>query len=33
MYVLRTKCEPVATSIGAPENQSIAFLVEKGWKL
>ncbi len=33
MYVFRTKCEPVANSIGAPENQSIAFLVEKGWKL
>jgi uncharacterized protein with ATP-grasp and redox domains len=33
MYVFRTKCEPVASSIGAPENQSIAFLVEKGWKL
>jgi len=33
MYVFRTKCGPVATSIGAPENQSIAYLVEKGWKL
>jgi uncharacterized protein with ATP-grasp and redox domains len=33
MYVFRTKCEPVASSIGAPENQSIAFLVKKGWKL
>lgn len=33
MYVFRTKCEPVARAIGAPENQSIAFLVEKGWKL
>ena len=33
LYVLRTKCEPVARSVGAPENQSIAFLVEKGWKL
>ena len=33
MYVFRTKCEPVAKAVGAPENQSIAFLVEKGWKL
>jgi hypothetical protein len=33
MYVFRTKCEPVARAVGAPENQSIAFLVEKGWKL
>jgi len=33
MYIFRTKCEPVARSVGAPENQSIAFLVEKGWKL
>ena len=33
MYVFRTKCEPVAKAVGAPENESIAFLVEKGWKL
>jgi uncharacterized protein with ATP-grasp and redox domains len=33
MYVFRTKCEPVAMAVGVPENQSIAFLVEKGWKL
>ncbi len=33
MYVFRTKCEPVARAVGAPENQSIAFLVKKGWKL
>jgi uncharacterized protein with ATP-grasp and redox domains len=33
LYVFRTKCEPVAKSIGAPEHKSIAFLVEKGWKL
>ena len=33
MYVFRTKCEPVAMAVGAPENESIAFLVEKGWKL
>lgn len=33
MYVFRTKCEPVSKAVGAPENQSIAFLVTKGWKL
>ncbi len=33
MYVMRTKCEPVARAVGAPENESIAYLVEKGWKL
>lgn len=33
MYIFRTKCEPVARAVGAPENQSIAFLAEKGWKL
>lgn len=33
MYVFRTKCEPVARAVGAPEDQSIAFLVEKSWKL
>ena len=33
MYLFRTKCEPVAASMGAPEGESIAFLVEKGWKL
>lgn len=33
MYVYRTKCEPVARAVGAPENESIAYLVEKGWKL
>ena len=33
VYVLRTKCEPVARAVGAPENQSIAYLVDKGWKL
>ena len=33
MYLFRTKCEPVATAIGAPEKRNIAFLVEKGWKI
>jgi hypothetical protein len=32
-YIFRTKCEPVARAVGAPENRSIAILVEKGWKL
>ena len=33
LFLLRTKCEPVARSIKAPEHQNIALLVEKGWKL
>jgi uncharacterized protein with ATP-grasp and redox domains len=33
VYMFRTKCEPVATAVGAPEGESIAYLVEKGWKL
>ena len=33
IYLYRTKCEPVARAVGAPEGESIAFLVEKGWKL
>ncbi|MFW6109428.1 MAG: damage-control phosphatase ARMT1 family protein [archaeon] len=33
VYLLRTKCEPVAKTVGAPEGESIAYLVEKGWKL
>jgi uncharacterized protein with ATP-grasp and redox domains len=33
MYLLRTKCEPVATAVGAPEKTNIALLVKKGWKL
>ncbi len=33
MYLFRTKCEPVAKTVGAPEKKNIAFLVEKGWKL
>jgi uncharacterized protein with ATP-grasp and redox domains len=33
MYVLRTKCEPVARTLDAPLNVNIAKLVTKGWKL
>jgi uncharacterized protein with ATP-grasp and redox domains len=33
MFIFRTKCEPVALSLNAPENKCIAKLVEKGWKL
>jgi len=33
LYLFRTKCEPVARAVGAPEGESIAYLVEKGWKL
>jgi uncharacterized protein with ATP-grasp and redox domains len=33
MYLFRTKCEPVAKSVAAPEGESIAILVEKGWKI
>jgi uncharacterized protein with ATP-grasp and redox domains len=33
MYVLRTKCEPVARTLGAPLDVNIAKLVPKGWKL
>jgi uncharacterized protein with ATP-grasp and redox domains len=32
MYLFRTKCEPVARSVGVPERQNVALLVEKGWK-
>ena len=33
MYIFRAKCEPVATAVGVPEKQNVAFLVEKGWRL
>jgi len=33
MYLFRTKCEPVARAVGAPERQNVALLVEKGWRL
>jgi uncharacterized protein with ATP-grasp and redox domains len=33
LYVFRTKCEPVARTVGAPMNVNIAKLVPRGWKL
>ena len=33
MYLLRTKCEPVADTVGAPLHSSIAMLVPEGWRL
>jgi uncharacterized protein with ATP-grasp and redox domains len=33
LYLFRTKCEPVAESVGAPLYSCIAKLVPKGWKL
>jgi len=33
LYLFRTKCEPVATTVGAPLQQNIAKLVPKGWRL
>jgi uncharacterized protein with ATP-grasp and redox domains len=33
LYLFRTKCEPVATSVEAPLNRCIAKLVPQGWKL
>ncbi len=33
LYVLRTKCEPVARAVGAPVGESVALLVPRGWKL
>lgn len=33
IYVFRTKCLPVAKTVGAPLNVNIAKLVDKGWKL
>jgi len=33
LYLFRTKCEPAARAVGAPEGRNIALLVEKGWKL
>ncbi len=33
LYVLRTKCEPVARSVGAPLDVCVAKLVPKGWSL
>jgi uncharacterized protein with ATP-grasp and redox domains len=33
MYIMRTKCEPVASTVGAPLNVSVAKLVPAGWRL
>ncbi len=33
LYIFRTKCVPVAKTVGAPLNVNIAKLVDKGWKL
>jgi hypothetical protein len=33
MYVFRTKCEPVARTVGAPLEKNIAKLVPVGWRL
>jgi len=33
LYLLRTKCEPVAASVGAPLQRNVAKLVPEGWRL
>lgn len=33
LFILRTKCEPVASSIGAPLEKNIVKLVPEGWSL
>ena len=33
LYLFRTKCEPVAVSVGAPLGVNVAKLVPRGWKL
>lgn len=33
LYLLRTKCEPVANAVGVPLNSSVAKLVPIGWYL
>ncbi|MBS7619830.1 DUF89 family protein [Candidatus Bathyarchaeota archaeon] len=33
LFIFRTKCEPVANSLGAPLEKNIAKLVPKGWRL
>lgn len=33
LYLFRTKCEPVAASVGAPLQRNIAKLVPRGWRL
>lgn len=33
LFLFRTKCEPVASSVGAPLHRNIAKLVREGWRL
>ena len=33
LFLFRTKCQPVATSVKAPQNQNIAKSVQRGWHL
>ncbi|MGQ9679333.1 MAG: damage-control phosphatase ARMT1 family protein [Candidatus Bathyarchaeia archaeon] len=33
LFIFRTKCEPVANSLGVPQEKNIAKLVLKGWRL
>jgi uncharacterized protein with ATP-grasp and redox domains len=33
LFLLRTKCRPVAASVGAPLHKNIAKLVQEGWRL
>lgn len=32
LFILRTKCEPVASSLGAPLEKNVVKLVPEGWK-
>ena len=33
LYLFRTKCEPVARSVGVPVDKCVAKLVPEGWRL
>jgi uncharacterized protein with ATP-grasp and redox domains len=33
LFLFRTKCEPVAKTVGAPLQRNIAKLVHEGWRL
>ena len=33
LFLFRTKCEPVAVTVGAPLERNVAKLVPKGWRL
>jgi uncharacterized protein with ATP-grasp and redox domains len=33
LFLFRSKCEPVAASVGAPLNQNIAKFTPRGWSL